>query len=59
LLLPWKESVVALVVLFAVFYLFRFYINKKLGGYTGDILGALQQLSEVFFYLALLGVQNF
>lgn len=33
---------------------FRSYINKKLGGYTGDCLGALQQLSEIFFYLAVL-----
>ncbi len=58
-LLPWKESVMALAMLFAVYYLFRFYVNKKLGGYTGDVLGALQQLSEVVFYLAVLGVQNF
>ena len=33
---------------------FRSYLNKKLGGYTGDCLGALQQISELLFYLAVL-----
>jgi adenosylcobinamide-GDP ribazoletransferase len=27
-------------------------IKRKLGGYTGDTLGAMQQISEVMFYLA-------
>lgn len=31
---------------------FRYYIHKKTGGYTGDVLGALQQLSEMLFYVA-------
>lgn len=30
---------------------FRQYIHKKIGGYTGDVLGALQQLSEINYYL--------
>ncbi|MCK5821385.1 MAG: adenosylcobinamide-GDP ribazoletransferase [Bacteroidales bacterium] len=30
---------------------FRQYIHKKIGGYTGDVLGALQQLSEIAYYL--------
>jgi adenosylcobinamide-GDP ribazoletransferase len=29
------------------------YFKKKLGGVTGDCLGAIQQLSEVVFYLGL------
>lgn len=33
---------------------FRYYIHKHLGGYTGDVLGALQQISEVSFYLTYL-----
>ncbi len=37
-----------------VFVLFRAYVNKKVGGYTGDILGALQQFSELAFYLCFL-----
>jgi len=33
----------------------RWFYEHKLGGYTGDTLGAIQQVSEVGFYLALLG----
>lgn len=33
-----------------LFVYYRYYIHKKIGGYTGDVLGALQQLSEVLFY---------
>ena len=29
-------------------------LKRKLGGYTGDTLGAIQQISEIMFYLALL-----
>lgn len=34
-------------------FLLRIYMKRKIGGYTGDSLGAVQQLSEVSFYLAL------
>lgn len=30
------------------------YFKVRLGGFTGDCLGAVQQLSEVFFYLAVI-----
>ena len=33
---------------------FRYYIHKKTGGYTGDVLGALQQMSEILFYISFL-----
>lgn len=35
-------------------FFFKRYIEKKIGGYTGDCLGALQQLVEVLFYLLLI-----
>lgn len=31
----------------------RFFYERKLGGYTGDALGAVQQASEIGFYLGL------
>jgi adenosylcobinamide-GDP ribazoletransferase len=31
-------------------------LRRRIGGYTGDCLGAAQQLSEVLFYLAVLGL---
>lgn len=39
-----------LIVSLILFVWFKYYIQKKIGGYTGDILGALQQISEVCFY---------
>ena len=42
-----------------ILFLFRFYVRKMIGGYTGDILGALQQFSEIGFYLTFLIVKNF
>ena len=39
---------------FLTFIIFRWYIKRKLEGYTGDVLGALQQLMEVIFYLSFL-----
>ena len=32
----------------------RLFFEGKLGGYTGDTLGAVQQTSEIGFYLGLL-----
>jgi len=36
-----------------VWWLSLVYFKRKLGGVTGDCLGATQQLSEVVFYLGL------
>lgn len=57
--LGWQELVLSLGVLAAVAFFFRNYVTRKLGGYTGDVLGALQQLCEVFFYLSILWWQNY
>jgi adenosylcobinamide-GDP ribazoletransferase len=35
---------------------FQWFIRRRLGGYTGDVLGALQQLSEVVGYLFLVAM---
>ena len=37
-------------------FLFMRYCKQRIGGYTGDILGATQQLSEVMFYLIALAL---
>ena len=59
LFLHWQEIIISISVLVIVAFFFRNYIARKLGGYTGDVLGALQQLCEVFFYLAILAYQNY
>ncbi|MEZ5104139.1 MAG: adenosylcobinamide-GDP ribazoletransferase [Draconibacterium sp.] len=58
-LFDWHEVVIGMVVLTFIFFKFRAYTTRKLGGYTGDVLGALQQLCEVFFYLSVLAWQNY
>lgn len=51
-------SVASLLAAVVVAVLLRAYLGwqlqKKLGGYTGDCLGAVQQISEIGFYLGLL-----
>jgi len=49
--LPLSYSLTMLPILLLTTFIFRRYITRKLGGYTGDCLGALQQIAEVEFYL--------
>jgi adenosylcobinamide-GDP ribazoletransferase len=49
--LPLWISGILIAVEFFTFFLFRKYVIQKIGGYTGDVLGALQQISELIFYL--------
>jgi adenosylcobinamide-GDP ribazoletransferase len=48
--LGWKVALLLIPLLFAKWYLGRFY-ERWIGGYTGDCLGATQQVAEVAFYL--------
>ncbi|WP_259070188.1 adenosylcobinamide-GDP ribazoletransferase [Mucilaginibacter sp. X4EP1] len=45
---------ITLLPLLLVRWYFSWYFKKWIGGYTGDCLGAVQQLSEVVFYISLL-----
>jgi len=56
LLLPWQAALQGLVAAVLVSCLMARYTQRRIGGYTGDVLGATQQLAEVFFYLGLLCV---
>ncbi|MEK8088622.1 adenosylcobinamide-GDP ribazoletransferase [Thermithiobacillus plumbiphilus] len=55
LISPTKALGIVLVLLFARWLLGR-YFARRLGGYTGDCLGAAQQLSEVLVYLVILAL---
>lgn len=57
--LPWQLMAVVLPLALLVTFRFKKYSERKIGGYTGDCLGAVQQLIEVLFYLCLLGVAHF
>lgn len=56
LLISMWQSLLIAVVLLLWRYGYGYYINKRIGGYTGDCLGAAQQVSEVLVYLVLLAV---
>lgn len=56
--IPFAYSLVVLPVLLLTTAVFRSYITRHLGGYTGDCLGALQQISEVVFYLGFVVFQT-
>ena len=53
LLLPPTQVMVALLLVTAVTLLAARYFVKRIGGYTGDCLGATQQLAELAFYLGM------
>lgn len=57
-LLPSAKFIFAVLAAFAAFLVFSLYIKKQIGGYTGDCLGASQQLAELAFYVTWLGIQN-
>lgn len=52
LCLPWVVVVKLSIVLLITRSLIKLWFNKQLGGYTGDCLGAAQQLTEVVIYLS-------
>ena len=46
-------------VLFALAYLFRVYITGKIGGITGDVMGAGSELAEIFLLILVLIITRF
>jgi len=47
-------ALVLLIILFIFRAAFKYWLTKKIGGYTGDCLGACQQMSELLIYLVLI-----
>jgi adenosylcobinamide-GDP ribazoletransferase len=56
--LPWHFLLAILPVLYATYEGVR-YFKKWIGGYTGDCLGAIQQISEIVFYLGFIVVWRY
>jgi adenosylcobinamide-GDP ribazoletransferase len=54
----WQFSLAIFPVIIARFFLAR-YFQKWIDGYTGDCLGATQQVCEVIFYLSIIGIWKF
>ena len=56
--LPWHFLLAILPVLYITYELSK-YFSKWIGGYTGDCLGAIQQVSEIVFYLGFIIVWRY
>ena len=57
LVLCGRGAVIAVVVALVLLWLLFRWCVQRIGGYTGDTLGAAQQITETGFYLALLATQ--
>jgi adenosylcobinamide-GDP ribazoletransferase len=53
------QLVLALVPVFIARFFLARYFQKWIDGYTGDCLGATQQVCEVVFYLSIIGIWKF
>lgn len=53
-LLHWQKATLIIAALILIRYAAKFYFQKQIGGYTGDCLGAAQQISELVIYAMLL-----
>lgn len=55
-IIVWQTAVIIIAVLLILRSVLVRWFKHQLGGYTGDCLGAAQQLSEVIIYLTLVGL---
>ena len=53
-----KAALVGLVPVILVWFYFTAILKKRLAGYTGDCLGAMQQITEISFYIGVLAWTN-
>lgn len=53
-LIPILAAILSIMLCLINLVIFRAYILRRIDGYTGDVLGALQQISEIIFYIAYL-----
>ena len=51
LLFPWRTALIAVAVTIVVTFLSGLYYKRRLGGITGDCLGATNQITELLLYL--------
>ena len=56
--LPWAFLLVILPALYTTYEMSR-YFTKWIGGYTGDCLGAIQQVTEIVIYLGFIVVWRY
>ncbi len=52
----WLFTLLYIAIIALVFLMFRAYLHRRIGGFTGDTLGALQIIGEILFYIIFIGV---
>ena len=57
-LVTWQTLVIITLILVFVRLMVMYWFKRQLGGYTGDCLGAAQQLSEVSIYITLIAIMT-
>jgi adenosylcobinamide-GDP ribazoletransferase len=55
-LLPWQAALAGLLAAALTTSIAARYFVRRIGGYTGDCLGATQQLAELALYIGILAV---
>jgi len=55
-LVTWQQLFIITSFMTGLHFGARYYFNKQIGGYTGDCLGATQQIAELSIYLVLLAL---
>ncbi len=58
ILFEWQSAVLYLPLATLCIVIFRNYSLRKIGGCTGDVLGATQQIAELLYYMVLIAVQT-
>lgn len=53
---PWQVGAVVAAVYLLIYFALKKYVERKIGGFTGDILGALIQFCEMAFYLVFIAM---
>lgn len=56
--IPFWVTLALVPIYILIWFLLKTYSERKIGGFTGDILGALQQFCELAFYLVFVGVNT-
>ncbi|GAK15136.1 cobalamin synthase [Vibrio sp. JCM 19053] len=58
LVLGIADAILISLVLVVFRLMFKRWLTKRIGGFTGDCLGAAQQLSELLIYLTMIGLYH-
>ena len=56
--MPLSTAVMAIAIGIVFRIIFKRWLMARIGGFTGDCLGAAQQLVELLFYLVVLGAMG-